>query len=111
MLGSIFKNPSSETAPDDMKDKTKELEKVVDDIQLKIDTDFKEKLNALLPALNFFGYPGLSDPNLSTETKLDIKNILESNTIIKYQQDNGVSLPKTYNGLGSRNLIYILFRL
>ena len=111
VLGSIFKNASSETAPDDMKNKTKELEQVVDDLQLKIDTDFKDKLNALLPALNLFGYPGLSDSNLSTETKLDIKNILETNTIIKYKQDNGLSLPETYNGLGSRNLIYILFRL
>ena len=111
VLGSIFKNASSETAPDDMKDKTKELEQVVDELQIKIDTDFKDKLNALLPALNLFGYPGLSDPNLSTETKLDIKNILETNTIIRYKQENGLSLPETYNGLGSRNLIYILFRI
>lgn len=111
VLGSIFKNASSESAPEDMKNKTKELEKVVGELQSKIDTDFKDRLNALLPALNLFGYPGLSDPNLSTETKLDLKNILESNTIIKYQQANGISLPETYNGLGSRNLIYILFRL
>lgn len=111
VLNSIFKNAASDSAPEDMKNKTKELEGVVDDLQHKIDTDFKDKLNALLPALSIFGYPGLSDPNLSTETKLDVKNILESNTIIKYQQENGISLPETYNGLGSRNLIYILFKI
>jgi putative ATP-dependent endonuclease of the OLD family len=111
VLSSIFKSATNDAAPPEMKIKTKELEGVVSDLQNKIDTDFKEKVDALLPALNLFGYPGLSDPNLSTETSLDVKTILESNTIIKYRQENGISLPETYNGLGSRNLIYILFKI
>lgn len=111
VLSSIFKSASIDTAPSEMKKKSRELESVVNEIQGKVDTDFKEKVDALLPALKLFGYPGLSDPKLSTETKFDVKTILESNTKIRYQQEDGISLPETYNGLGSRNLIYILFQL
>jgi len=111
VLSNIFKSASVPTAPAEMKQKSIELEAVVHDLQVKIDTEFKEKVDALLPVLDDFGYPGLSDPNLSTETSLDVKTILESNTTIRYQQDNGISFPETYNGLGSRNLIYILFKL
>ena len=111
VLTNIFRSASTPTAPAEMQKKSKELEDVVNDLQEKVDTDVKEKVDALLPALGIFGYPGLSDPNLSAETTLDVKTILESNTTIRYQQDNGISFPETYNGLGSRNLIYMLFKL
>jgi putative ATP-dependent endonuclease of the OLD family len=111
VLSNIFKSATSHTAPPEMQLKSKELEDIVHTLQETIDTDFKEKVNALLPSLENFGYPGLSDPNLSTETSLDVKTILESNTKIRYQQEDGITFPETYNGLGSRNLIYILFKL
>lgn len=111
VLSSIFKNASLESAPTEMKQKSQELESVVNDIQGKLDKDFKEKVDALLPALKIFGYPGLSDPKLSTETSFNIPTLLERNTKIKYFREEGISLPETYNGLGSRNLIYILFQL
>ncbi|EJL63883.1 ATP-dependent nuclease [Flavobacterium sp. CF136] len=111
VLAQLFKTSQSNAAPDDMKSSSAALKVVVDDIQSKVDTDFNTQLNKLLPALGLFGYPGLSDPNLSTETTIDISNILESHTKIRYGQGNNLFLPETYNGLGSRNLIYILFQL
>ncbi|WP_281225171.1 ATP-dependent nuclease [Flavobacterium aquiphilum] len=111
VLAQLFKTSQSTSAPDDMKNNSAELKVIVDDIQNKVDTDFNTQLNKLLPALGLFGYPGLSDPNLSTETTIDISNILESHTKIRYGQGNNLFLPETYNGLGSRNLIYILFQL
>jgi len=111
VLSNIFKNASLESAPDEMKQKSQELEAVVNDIQVKVDKDFKEKVDALLPALKIFGYPGLSDPKLSTETTFNVQTLLNSNTQIRYFREEGISLPETYNGLGSRNLIYILFQL
>ncbi|MFU2016170.1 ATP-dependent nuclease [Peribacillus butanolivorans] len=87
------------------------LEKAVKDIQVKLDTDFNEHLNKLLPALSLFGYPGLNNTSLQTETILDVKRLLENHTKVRYPGMNGISLPETYNGLGSRNLIYILFQL
>jgi len=110
-LGNIFKSSSLESAPDEFKTKSKEINTVVDELQTKVDSEFQEKLKGLLPSLTLFGYPGLSDPNLSAETKLNVESLLERNTRVFYQKDDQLTLPETYNGLGFRNLIYILFRL
>lgn len=87
------------------------LEDAVKEIQIKLDTDFNEHLNKLLPALSLFGYPGLNNTSLHTETILDVRRLLENHTKVRYPGMNGITLPETYNGLGSRNLIYILFQL
>jgi putative ATP-dependent endonuclease of OLD family len=110
-LGKIFNSASGAGAPEEFKAKSDEVKKVVEDLQTKVDTDFQEKVKALLPALSIFGYPGLGDHNLSAATTLNVKSLLESNTRVFYQKDDHFTLPETYNGLGSRNLIFILFRI
>ena len=65
----------------------------------------------LLPNLELFGYPGLNDPNIQTETLIETQNLIKNYTKICYEGSKGIKLPENYNGLGSRNLIYILFRL
>lgn len=110
-LGKIFNSASSVGAPETFRAKSEEVNKVVEELQEKVDTDFQEKVKALLPALSIFGYPGLQDPNLSASTELNVKSLLESNTKVFYQGDDHFSLPETYSGLGVRNLIFILFRI
>ncbi len=110
-LGKIFNSSLSDGAPDEFKAKSDEIKDVVEELQKKVDTDFQEKVNALLPALTIFGYPGLQDPNLSASTELNVKSLLERNTKVFYQKGDHFTLPETYNGLGFRNLIFILFRV
>jgi len=110
-LGNLFKSANSSGAPEAFKAKSEEVNKVVEELQEKVDSDFQEKVKALLPALNIFGYPGLQDPNLSAVTELNVKSLLESNTRVFYEGDDHFTLPETYNGLGIRNLIFILFRI
>lgn len=111
VLSKLLTTANAESAPADMKEKSEQLNKVVGEIQTIVDKDFKVKVDGLLPALELFGYPGLIDPKLSTETTLDANGILEGHTKIRYDRGSGVYLPESYNGLGSRNLIYILFQL
>lgn len=110
-LGKIFNSANSSGAPEAFKAKSEEVNEVVEELQEKVDTDFQEKVKALLPTLNIFGYPGLQDPNLSAATELNVKSLLESNTRVYYEGDDHFTLPETYNGLGIRNLIFILFRI
>lgn len=110
-LGNIFKSASLESAPDDFKAKSAEINTVVDELQSKVDIDFQSKLKELLPSLELFGYPGLGDPNLKAQTELNVKSLLENNTRVYYQKSDQLILPETYNGLGFRNLIFMLFRL
>lgn len=111
VLERLLMTAATETASTDDRDIAKELDVVVNDIQNKIDSDFSKAVTRLMPGLKLFGYPGLSDPQLHTETTLDVQRLLESHTKIRYEGANGIGLPESYNGLGSRNLIYILFQL
>ncbi|HDM8190573.1 ATP-dependent nuclease [Vibrio harveyi] len=110
-LGKIFDSATSVGAPDDFKSKSEGVNTVVEALQEKVDSDFQEKVSELLPSLSIFGYPGLKDPNLSAATTLNVKSLLESNTRVFYRKDEHFTLPETYNGLGVRNLIFILFRI
>lgn len=87
------------------------LKKAVNDIQNHIDTNFNSQLKNLFPAFELFGYPGLTDPQLCTETVLKVEQLLSNHTTVGYLGKNGINLPESYNGLGARNLIFILLKL
>lgn len=89
----------------------KNLENAINKIQEDIDINFNKQLDDLLPTFSIFGYPGLSDPRLLTETMLDIERLLKNSTKVHYAGINGINLPESYNGLGVRNLIFILLKL
>src|SRR3546814_11084613 len=84
---------------------------LVEQIQGDLHAGFNAKLTSLLPTFDLFGYPGLADPGLVTETSFDVDELLNDHTKVRYVGVNGVTLPETYNGLGVRNLAYILLQL
>ena len=108
VLEKIFENTEDEMASS--QDETT-LEHSLQNTQRNIEVDFNAKLDKLIPTLKLFGYPGLIDPEIVTETTLDIQRLLSDHTKIKYKNNESIELPETYNGLGFRNLIYILFQL
>jgi putative ATP-dependent endonuclease of OLD family len=111
VLAQLFDTSKSDSAPEDMKQKSEALQTIITDIQETVDNDFNDQLDKLMPALSLFGYPSISDSKLSSETIIDVSNILNSHTKIRYEQGENIFLPETYNGLGTRNLIYMLFQL
>ena len=110
-LGNIFNSSSNAGAPEAFQALSGDINNVVEGVQTTVDIDFQEKVEQLLPTLSIFGYPGLQDTELSASTELNIRSLLESNTRVFYQKDDHFTLPETYNGLGFRNLIFILFRI
>ncbi|MFJ1310934.1 ATP-dependent nuclease [Agrobacterium sp. P15N1-A] len=88
-----------------------QLKIAVEGIQKDLHADFNVKLTSLLPTFELFGYPGLADPGLITETSFDVEKLLSDHTKVRYAGKNGVTLPETYNGLGVRNLVYMLLQL
>lgn len=111
VLENLFSTAKSNTDDTDSHAIAQELEVAVKAIQDKIGDDFNEKLDQLLPALSLFGYPGLNDPKLLTETTLDVAKLLTNHTKVRYTGSNGIHLPEAYNGLGTRNIILILLQL
>jgi putative ATP-dependent endonuclease of the OLD family len=110
ILSVLFETADAETADEGDKNTVDELRAAVRDVQSSIDKSFNEQLTGLLPALDLFGYR-MPDPKLRTETLLDVELLLKNHTKIRYSGEDGVHLPEAYNGLGARNLIYILLKL
>jgi len=115
VLGKIFEKlftaASSEAANTDDQATATALKLAADSVQDRIDKDFNEHLKNLAPTFDLFGYPGLADPQLRTETVLKVEQLFSNHTNVGYTGVNGVNLPESYNGLGPRNLIFILLKL
>lgn len=111
ILENLFTTAQSPTARAEDKAIAEGLQDAIRTIQTGIDTDFNDKLKKLLPTFKEFGYPGLRGPEIQTETTLDVKRLLSNHTKVRYAGYSGVHLPESYNGLGARNLIFILLQL
>ena len=107
----LFQSALNDRADPEKRTTAEQLKVAVEGIQNDLHTDFNAKLTSLLPTFDLFGYPGLSDPGLITETNFDVDKLLSDHTKIRYTGKNDVTLPETYNGLGVRNLVYILLQL
>ena len=107
----LFTSAASETANAGDQTTASTLKTAVNEVQNQIDADFNEQLKKLVPTFDLFGYPGLTDPQLRTETVLKVEQLLSNHTTVGYLGANGVNLPESYNGLGPRNLIFILLKL
>lgn len=111
LLEALFANASSAAATEAEQAIAAELKIAVSEIEKGIHAGFNENLTKLLPKIKSFGYPGLNDPDLRTETALNVASLLAEHTKVFYTGAHGVHLPEGYNGLGARNLIYILLQL
>lgn len=111
ILETLFMTAQSPSANAEDKAIAEGLQDAVQTIQESIDTDFNVQLKKLLPTFKEFGYPGLGGPEMQTETTLDVKRLLSNHTKVRYAGYSGVHLPESYNGLGARNLIFILLQL
>lgn len=111
VLEALFIVSAKETADPNGRDTAEQLKTAVSTVQNSLDNDFNTQLLKLIPAFKLFGYPGLADPKLRTETALKVETLLSNHTTVTYEGPDGVNLPESYNGLGPRNLIYILLKL
>ncbi len=111
VLEGLFQSASVSTADGSQKNIADGLKKAVEDIQSGMDTDFKKELAKLMPTIEHFGYPGLDNVPLLPETKLEVGKLLSNFTKVQYAGYSGVQLPESYNGLGYRNLLYILLKI
>lgn len=111
LLNKLFKTANTLTASPGDQEVAAGLKASIAELEKAMQGDFDERLKALLPALNTFGFPSLNDTELRPQTTIDVESLLTDNTRILYTGTDGVHLPEGYTGLGTRNLIYILLQL
>ena len=107
----LFQSALTDPIDPEKRTTAEQLNDAVEQIQSDLHTGFNTKLTSLLPTFDLFGYPGLSDPGLVTETSFDVEKLLSDHTKVRYVGVNGMTLPETYNGLGVPNLVYMLLQL
>lgn len=91
-----------------------------DHTALKALFDSEEGLNRHLMAvfeptlqrIATLGYPGLYNPKLEIKSSLNPANVMSQDAKVHYALGDGVvTLPDSYNGLGFKNLIYMVVEL
>lgn len=115
LIGSLFESlfvAASKANGDTIRRETADqLKAAVSTIESDLATEIETMVSGVIPTLQEFGYPGIGNQTLGTQTKLDIEKILLNYTSVHYEGVSGVSLPESYSGLGSRNLVLILLTL
>jgi len=84
------------------------------DSETQLNEHLKSVFNDMLERLGELGYPGVSNPHLVIKSALNPTTIMNQDTKVHYSMDgtsNGLTLPDNYNGLGFKNLIYMVVEL
>jgi predicted ATP-dependent endonuclease of OLD family len=111
LLSSLFKTATASTAAASDQALAMKLRASVEGIERNVQGEFDGMLKELLPAMTVLGFPSLNDTELRPETSLNVEALLSDHTKVVYAGADGVHLPEGYNGLGTRNLIYMLLQL
>ncbi|UPT72366.1 MAG: AAA family ATPase [Flavobacterium sp. JAD_PAG50586_2] len=99
-------NPSIDPTENDLD----ALEKL-NDAQLVFNGNLKSRFKDSLKELEDLNYPGFGNPQITLSSLIKASDGLEHESAVRYEIDNGLSLPEKYNGLGYQNLISIIFKL
>ncbi|MCG7584851.1 ATP-dependent endonuclease [Photobacterium sp. OFAV2-7] len=111
VLEELFQSANRHDVGSERRNLADALNQATKNVEDDINQQFNGNLSALAPIFDKFNYPGLVDPHLQTETKLDVNKLLSNHTTVSYKGYNGINLPESFNGLGSRNLLFMLLRL
>lgn len=108
-LSSIFqKQYDYRTQKDDSS--SKELTKATDsankDIEKKLEIFFKDFINSFQQ----FGFPGINNEKLQLQSQIEVENLFKNNVRLVYNHNENL-LPEKYNGLGYKNLMYIISKI
>lgn len=84
------------------------------DSEAQFNEHLKKVFDDTLKRLSILGYPGVLNPHLIIRSALNPTTIMSQDTRVHYSldgSDDGLALPDNYNGLGFKNLIYMVVEL
>jgi predicted ATP-dependent endonuclease of OLD family len=100
----------------DQKEDDFDTVKMLAEAQEGLDDHFANVFADTLSKLEALGYPGIENPHIVIKSVLSADSVLSKDTHIQYDLGGGTSaepfsLPDKYNGLGFKNLIFMLVEL
>jgi len=90
--------------------------KAMENARKAFDKNLEEKFKDSIEELENLGYPGINNPTIKIESKVNATDTLKHESAVKYEISQNSSeehyhLPEQYNGFGYQNLISMVFRL
>lgn len=88
--------------------------KALFDSEQALNTHLDKVFEPLLSRLADLGYPGINNPRLKIKSALDPSHIMSQDSRVHYllgDDVNAATLPDSYNGLGFKNLIYMVVEI
>lgn len=108
-LSSIFqKQYDYQTKKDDSS--SDELVKATDEANKDIEKKLKDFFKTFIESFQYFGFPGIDNEKLQLQSKIEVENLFRNNVKLVYNHDDNL-LPEKYNGLGYKNLMYIISKI
>ena len=108
-LSSIFqkeydhKSKNEENSSDELIEVT---DNANEEIEQKLNIFFKD----FVDSFKEFGFPGIDNERLELQSNIVIENLFKNNVRLVYNHDENI-LPEKYNGLGYKNLMYIISKI
>ncbi len=90
------------------------------DSEQSLNAHFADVFKPTLESLKKLGYPGIANPDMIVKATLNAQSILSANAQVHYALPaadgspsglSGMTLPDQYNGLGFKNLIYMVVEI
>lgn len=88
--------------------------KALFDSERALNIHLDEVFKPMLYRLAKLGYPGISNPQLKIMSALDPAHVMSQDARVHYKlgdDDSAATLPDSYNGLGFKNLIYMVVEI
>lgn len=88
--------------------------KALFDSEKALNVHLSNVFQPILDQLSKLGYPGINNPHLKIKSALNAAHVMSQNARIHYQigdSDDSTTLPDSHNGLGFKNLIYMVVEI
>lgn len=108
-LSSIFqKEYDHKTRNED--NSSEELIEVTGTANKEIEKKLNKFFEDFVDSFKEFGFPGIDNEKLELQSNIVVENLFKNNVRLVYNHDDNI-LPEKYNGLGYKNLIYIISKI
>ncbi|MCX6073942.1 MAG: AAA family ATPase [Campylobacterales bacterium] len=89
---------------------SEELIKATDTANIEIEKKLEVFFEQFIESFLDFGFPGINNEKLQLQSKIEMESLFRNNVRLVYNHDDNL-LPEKYNGLGYKNLMYIISKI
>ncbi|TQV63325.1 MAG: ATP-binding protein [Sulfurovum sp.] len=108
-LASIFqKQYNYQTKKEDSSSQA--LIEATDTANKEIEEKLKVFFEQFISSFKQFGFPGIDNEKLQLQSQIEMESLFRNNVRLVYNHDENL-LPEKYNGLGYKNLMYIISKI